>query len=52
MKLTLIEILTILLIPIAMFSVRACVEGILNHDYRRAVIYFGFCIGSAAVAWG
>jgi len=29
----------------------ACVEGAYRGDWRRAVIYFGFAIGSAAIAW-
>lgn len=39
-------------IIIAVLQLCATAEGIYNKDYRRAVIYFGFAIGSAAVAWG
>ena len=38
-------------ILIALLQLCAAVEGVYNNDYRRAVIYFGFAIGSAAIAW-
>lgn len=36
---------------VAGLQVCAAVEGFVTHDWRRALIYCGFALGSAAIAW-
>ena len=37
---------------VAVLQLCAAVEGIYTKNYRLALIYFGFLIGSFAIAWG
>ena len=36
---------------VAGLQVCAMVESAMSHDWKRAIVYCGFSIGSAALAW-
>ena len=37
---------------VAVIQLLACAEALVHSNWQQAIIYFGFSIGSAGVAWG